>query len=150
MHQQHVCSLVSWNSRPWMVSSEIKVNLQLHSSHSKLFSVWILVCSISWVKLSKISPHLLQLHLASNGRWFLSWILWCLKSSSTVKNESFYFLHLYLSRLLCSFLRCLKLSICVPNCSVQLSSLQWYCGNLLTLWTSFTCSSMLLTLRNFL
>ena len=94
--------------------------------------MWILVCSISWVKLSKISPHLLQLHLASNGRWFLSWILWCLKSSSTVKNESSHFLHLYLSRLLCLFLRCLKLSICVPNRSVQLSSLQWYYGNLLT------------------
>ena len=79
-----------------------------------------------------------------------SWILWCLKSSSTVKNESLHFLHLYLSRLLYAFLRCLKISICVPNHSVQLSSLQCYCCNLLALWTSCTCSSMLLTLRNFL
>ena len=108
------------------------------------------MCSISWFKLSKISPHLLLLHLASNGRWFLSWSLWCLKSSWTVLNEFLHFLHLYLNKFLCSLLKCLKLSICVPNCLVQPSCLQWYWGSLLALWVSFTCSSMLLALRNFL
>ena len=56
----------------------------------------------------------------------------------------------YLNTLLCSLLKCLKLSICVPNCLVQPSCLQWYWGSLLALWVSFMCSSMLLALRNFL
>ena len=65
-------------------------------------------------------------------------------------NEFLHFLHLYLNKFLCSLLKCLKLLICVPNHLVQPSCLQWYWGSLLALWVSFTCSSMLLALRNFL
>ena len=75
-----------------------------------------------------------SLHICYNSIWpqmvggSLSWILWCLKSSSRVKNESLHFLHLYLSRLLCSFLRCLKLlDLCskLLSAAFQLAMVLW-------------------------